>query len=543
MRRRNGSMLRIIQNSTAVGAKSYYSTADYYSEGQELVGQWKGRGAKLLGLSGNVEKRDWDALCDNLDPRTGATLTSRQPASRRIGYDINFHPPKSYSLLYELTDDPRLLSAFKDAVDATMQEMEAEMETRVRHSGRNEDRTTGNMVWGEYIHHTSRPVDGFPDPQLHAHCFTFNTTFDSEEGRWKAGQFAGLKRDARFFEAMFHSRLSHAASQLGLPVVRTKQGWELAGLDRTTLAKFSRRTQAIEAKAAAKGITDPVQKSALGVLTRAGKSKELSMPELRRLWADRLDATESDALQRLAEAIGTEPEKPDPSRAERSATHAVDHCFERSAVVPERVLAATALRHGYGQAHPTQIHTALAAKPLIRAQHRGRDCVTTQEVLAEERGMIEFARKGRGSLPPIAAGPHRFSRDWLGPDQKAAVEHVLHAYDRVVSIRGGAGTGKTSLMQEADEGIRAAGLQVYAFAPSAAASRSVLRDEGFASADTVARLLVDEKLQNKLRGQVMWVDEAGLLSSRTMAQLFKLADLLDVRIVLSGDRGQHGSVA
>ena len=33
-------MLRIIQNSHPAGAKSYYSTADYYTEGQELSGIW-----------------------------------------------------------------------------------------------------------------------------------------------------------------------------------------------------------------------------------------------------------------------------------------------------------------------------------------------------------------------------------------------------------------------------------------------------------------------------------------------------------------------
>ena len=46
--------------------------------------------------------------------------------------------------------------------------------------GKNENRRTGNMAWGEFIHFTSRPVDGVPDPHLHAHCFVFNTTFDKQ---------------------------------------------------------------------------------------------------------------------------------------------------------------------------------------------------------------------------------------------------------------------------------------------------------------------------------------------------------------------------
>src|SRR5579871_102988 len=167
-------MLRVTQNTSAAGAQSYYSTADYYSEGQELVGQWRGEGAKRLGLSGAVQKQDWDRLCDNRHPTTGALLTLRQKSNRRVGYDFNFHVPKSVSVLYSLTKDQRLLDAFCMSVDETMRDMEAEIKTRVRKGGKNADRTTGNMAWGEFVHFTSRPVGGVPDPHLHAHCFVFN---------------------------------------------------------------------------------------------------------------------------------------------------------------------------------------------------------------------------------------------------------------------------------------------------------------------------------------------------------------------------------
>lgn len=110
--------------------------------------------------------------------------------------------------------------------------------SRVRKSGKNEDRTTGNMVWGEFVHFTSRPIDGVPDPHLHAHCFVFNTTFDKQEDSWKAGQFSSLKRDAPYFEARFHVRLARRLGELGLDFTRTKKGWELTGLDKKTLDKL-----------------------------------------------------------------------------------------------------------------------------------------------------------------------------------------------------------------------------------------------------------------------------------------------------------------
>jgi len=112
----------------------------------------------------------------------------------------------------------------------------------------------------------------------------------------------------------------------------------------------------------------------------------------------------------------------------------------------------------------------------------------------------------------------------------------------VILVRGAAGVGKTSMMQEAVEAIEANGSKVFTFAPSAAASRGVLRDEGFNNAETVARLLTDPAIQQEAKGQVWWIDEAGLLGTRTTARVFALADKLDARIVLSGDRHQHGSV-
>jgi hypothetical protein len=33
-------MIRVTQQNSGAAAKKYYATADYYSEGQEIVGSW-----------------------------------------------------------------------------------------------------------------------------------------------------------------------------------------------------------------------------------------------------------------------------------------------------------------------------------------------------------------------------------------------------------------------------------------------------------------------------------------------------------------------
>ena len=120
------------------------------------------------------------------------------------------------------------------------------MKTRVRQGRKDEDRATGNMAWAEFIHTTARPVDGVPDPQLHAHVFVFNTTWDEEEQRWKAGQFSELKRDAPYFQAAFRVRLAGKLQDLGFGVERKREDFEIAGIPPSAIKGFSRRTELIE---------------------------------------------------------------------------------------------------------------------------------------------------------------------------------------------------------------------------------------------------------------------------------------------------------
>jgi conjugative relaxase-like TrwC/TraI family protein len=534
-------MLRITQQQSAKDAKGYYAASDYYSEGQELVGLWGGKGAERLGLKGTVDKFSFDRLCDNLDPKTGEPLTARTRSERTVGYDFTFSVPKSVSLLYALSGDEGILDAFRSAVDATMREIETEMKTRVRTDGQDGDRTTGNMVWAEFIHTTSRPVGGLPDPQLHAHVFTFNTTFDEEEERWKAGQFRELKRDAPYFQAAFRVRLAGKLQELGFCVERKRDDFEIAGVPADVLKRFSRRTEKIEAEAERLNITDPDRKAELGAETREKKDKTIGWERLRMEWDSRL----TDDERRVLAGVHAREQALAPSaRGEAGAVdYAVEHSYVREAVVPERKLATEALKRGLGTVTVNGVLDELQHRPLVRSQVEGQPMATTQEMLTLEKHLIDFARDGRGRCRPLGDPERPCSRTWFNEGQKAAVRHVLGSRDRVMIIRGAAGTGKTTLEREIGEALAEAGHPVVALAQSVKASREVLRQEaGFASADTIARFLKDEAMQESAQGGVIMVDEASQLGTRDMNQLFEVAERVGARVLLVGDRRQHRSV-
>ncbi len=168
---------------------------------------------------------------------------------------------------------------------------------------------------------------------------------------------------------------------------------------------------------------------------------------------------------------------------------------------------------------------------MIHVQEAGQTLCTTREVLSQEQRMVQLARKGQGKLRPLYSEPPPIA---LSGQQADAVRHLLTTTNRVSIIRGAAGSGKTTLMQEAVKHLEAAGKKVTVVAPTAQASRGVLKDEGFDQADTVAKLLVDKERQHQLTGQVLWVDEAGLLGTQDMSALLELATQKNARLILGG---------
>ena len=541
-------MMRMIQNNSADQAKAYFTDAlaksDYYVSDQELPGIWQGKLAERLGLSGHTERDDFFALCENKNPKDGERLTLANRENRRTGYDINFHCPKSVSVLHALSGDDHIFQLFRDSVTETMQRLEADAQTRVRKDGRNEDRTTGELVWGHFVHQTARPVeDHAPDPHLHSHCFVFNATYDPEEKQYKAAELGGIKRDMPYYQAQFHKTLSDKLVAAGYSIRSTKSSFEIEGVPQRVIDLFSKRTDEIGRVAKEKGITDAKELDALGSRTRSKKQKGLTMEDLKANWRGQIAALGGGDKGELEAGVRFTLDKELSQRTpEDCLNYAVQHCFERFSVVEDRKLLQAAIRFSLGSASVTTHDIEKAFREdarIIHVQEHGRTLCTTKEVLAEEKRMVQLARAGQGKLTPICRDAPELS---LTGQQAAAVNHVLTTTDRVSIIRGAAGSGKTTLMKEAKAQLERAGKEMIVVAPTAEASRGVLVNEGFAGAETVARFLIDPKMQERVKGQVLWVDEAGLLGTKDMTALLEVASKNNARLVLGGDTRQHASV-
>lgn len=534
---------------SAKAAKDYYTQhiapgdGRYYTEENavQMKGEWHGRASDMLGLSGEVRKEDFFAVCDNEHPSTGERLTPRTKDDRRVLTDFTFDAPKSVSLAYEVGGDDRILDAFRQSVRETMGEIEKEVGTRVRKGGKEGDRVTGNMLWAEHVHRTTRPVEGVPDPQLHAHATVFNTTFDSVENRWKAIQLGDIVRDKGYYQAAFHARFASKLKDLGYGVAKDGTSFRLARIDRETVEKFSRRTAVVEAEAQRQGITDAALKSQLGRRTREKKNATPeSMAELRKQWDARLTAEERLAVQTARSGLAEGDRRITPEQAKE---YALTHSFERASTVSEKRLKAEALTHAVGSVRPEDIANITQHPEVIAIKRDGQMMMSTKAVLQDEVAMLRFAVDGQRKFRPFTWEVKDGELAGLSAEQKKAAERILMSRDTVVGVVGKAGTGKTRMMRITVDAIEAnSGQKVFVFAPSSQASRGVLKKEGFNSAETLEMLLQNEKLREQTKGQVLWVDEAGLISTRDMKRLMDVAKAGGNRVILSGDYTQHASV-
>ena len=539
-------MLRMFLSISGGQAKKYFrdalSKADYYIQDQEMNGRFHGEVAKRLELDKTLVKKDiFDLLCDNINPITKAPLTPVTADDRRVGYDINFHAPKSVSIVHALSKDDHILKVFKNCVQATMNDLEKDMQTRVRVEGQNFDRDTSEMLWADFVHQTARPVgNNPPDMHLHCHNFVFNVTYDKEENRFKAGQFHDLKRDMPYYQAKFQKRLAGGLANLGYKIRKTNNGFELAMVPQAAIDHFSKRTNLIGQIAKDQKITNPKVLDHLGSITRQEKNNRLSMNQLRKAWKEGLKKAGISEKEKGEDSTAN-PEL----TAKNTIDYSLQHLFERASVKRDRQILAEAFRHSIDNMTVTfeAIKKAFEEdKRIFKVRHGKSELCTTDMVHLEEREMVQLAREFRSQLYPLAISVDPKFLDGLNSQQSMALNLVLTSSDRLVMIKGGAGTGKTTMIKNAVKAIEQSNTKVFLYAPTAEAARDVLQAEGFTNADTVSRLLLDTELQNKMKGQVIWVDEAGMLGTKVMLDLLTLTKKFNARLILSGDPKQHSSV-
>jgi conjugative relaxase-like TrwC/TraI family protein len=532
-------MFTAVAHKNLADAEKYFdehlAQNDYYAAGEIRPGQWIGAGAERLGLKETVTRDQFHALCENQNPNDSERLTQRsqKEGQRRVFYDFTCSAPKSVSVLAVTLDDQRLVEAHEAAARLAFRELETFAAARVRKQGARKDRPTGNLVAAAFVHDSSRALD----PQLHTHFTVFNATFDKEERCWKALEARGMYDAIRYGTAVYRNELAKRVQQIGYRITPAKHGFEIEGVSDAVQKQFSKRAQQrdavvqeMEAKLGRKLSNDEISHAVHQ--SRAKKVKGISTAEVRERQWSQLSADEQQSLQTLR-ASARPSRLPHIALVENQVlNHAVAHVFERKSVVPEHDLLSVALSHRLGAVDLDHLKGAVKHLPDLVKTERG---FSTQKILATELDLIQTVNAGCDAVAPLHPGYK--PADWLGEDQRRAIYHVLRTSDRITGLRGLAGSGKTTSLRELVAACKDAKIELLFCAPTAAAT-DVLRKEGF-EAKTLQSLLLSKPVLSAR--QLVVLDEAGAVGMDDMKRLFDYAN--NSRIILSGDTGQHASVA
>lgn len=174
---------------------------------------------------------------------------------------------------------------------------------------------------------------------------------------------------------------------------------------------------------------------------------------------------------------------------------------------------------------------------VLAAESAILDAATQQVIPASSLDVFEMeAEKRRAELAlqgyTLPEGQERMAREFATSDKLL-----------VVGI-GAAGAGKTSSTRLAVNAIEASGGRVVGMAPTAAAA-AVMREEMGIEAETVDKILSDWKKGAPLNlraGDVLLVDEAGMVSTPKFQQILQLAQERGALVRALGDYRQLSAV-
>lgn len=537
-------MLSVANVRTAGGAASYFAKDNYYTRADaDRSGEWFGVGAKILGLEGKIEARQFEAVLKGLLPDGSQVGSEGRP--HRAGTDLTFSLPKSWSVLALVGGDQRILAAYAGAVKDTLRWAEKNLaETRMEVRGRERIVATGNLVAALFQHDTNRNQD----PNAHIHAVVANVT-RGLDGKWRALRNDKLWEHNTLLNAMTMARFRLSVEKLGYEVgpLGKHGNFEAAGVPKAVLEAFSsRRAEIVErlsvmetkglaaghaanlATRASKRAVEDRDALALGWretatalgfdphqvisraharatpgigsiagLTRAVRHVAQEMRSIARGFAERLGLKESDPL--LPERMAAR--SLEDIAAAHAVASAVRHLGEREAAFGRIELYRAAL--GFGL--PTSIsHLEKRVDQLVRQGHlikgKGADraLLTTRDAIGLEQRIVQAVEEGRGAAPaiidPDQAGERLQALSQLNygmtlnAGQEAAGRLILASANRIVAIQGIAGSGKSTVLRPVAVILLEEGKAVLGLAVQNTLVQMLERDTGIGSM-TVARFL------------------------------------------------------
>ncbi len=544
---------------------------DYYLDPSEARGEWRGKSAARLGLTGSVGPEDLRRLLAGQHPTTGAQLRRMTARSTVAAYDLTFSAPKSVSVLLALADQ-QMEQAVRESHETAVAEAFAYVERTAAAVRRGHDGATvlsaAGLAGAAFCHRCSRAGD----PQLHTHVVIANLGL-GPDGRWSALDGRRLYAQARAASAVYQTVLrGELTRRLGVGWTAVDRGIaEVDGVPKALMRAFSRRRVDIEDAMSSRGTSGPRAAQVAALDTRRRKRHGVADDDLRREWRDRA-AELGWAIDELQDRLGHEAAQfddehwarivealagPQGLTRERSSFGRRDVLRAICDRLPpgvrvtaaelesltERFLAGPTVVPLVGEPSCDSVECGFRRRdgrplPVASEEHR----FTTVDLLDVEHRLLESVATARdarvGQAEPAAVSSSLAARPSLSREQAVMVRRLTEGGEGVAVVAGRAGTGKTFALDAAREVWEASGFTVMGAAVARRAAYELERGAGIPSTSVHHFLASTARLRRIPRRAVVVVDEAGMLGTRQMAQLVDCVRDAGGKLVLVGDPRQ-----
>jgi conjugative relaxase-like TrwC/TraI family protein len=562
----------------------FLSLTEYYVAGGRVEphGVWLGEGARELGLTGQVKKRDLRRLLDGFSPEGRPLVQNAGKDGRQSGWDCVIAAPKSVANAWAALPKyrPLIENAHDEAVRRTLADAQ-ELVGWTRRGKGGTERERANLVWATFQHASTRNGDEL----LHTHCLALLPVV-RRDGTTGALDPTELYRHQRALAQLYRAHLSYLLEREGFRLERQRSWFEMKGVPEALIrASSTRREEVLEATAAYGG--ESAKAREIARLETRREKQLVTRAEYFSRWQKRAAAhglTEAQAH----ELVGPVARRDVSAELEETLRRALVRATAESAHFSEgeflRFAAEEAQCRGFDPTLlPLAVKARLARPELVvklGRDHKGDLCFTTPEMVRLEQDLLHAAGKmhqDRSTTPVPSDTVERAiarteaketaklrqkvpnaGRVSFSPEQRNAVFHATSS--RISVIEGLAGTGKTTLLAVVSEAYRRQGRRVIGTSTAGKAVRGLSEGAGI-EAYTVARLVgapeldyvgdfdrpegdPGKKPRVKLdRDTVLIVDEAGMVGTRAMERLVREAERTGATFLLVGDSAQLQPVA